>query len=208
MIFHRVLNHIFSSYTNIAVLRALSFSKTGLTGREIARNCGISPKSALIALTNLENLHIVKRVIGGRDHIFTLNTGHYFVSKGITPLLNTELNFLPDILSLIKSKLSKKTISIILFGSVARKEEDIDSDLDICMIVKDKSQKTEVEKIKSELFTVISDKYGATISAILFTENEFRKRGLKNLSPINNIIKEGRLISGKPIKILLYGPKK
>jgi len=37
-----------------------------LTGREISRNAGISPRSALNALTNLENFKIVNRTIGGR----------------------------------------------------------------------------------------------------------------------------------------------
>lgn len=205
MIFHRILDHIFYSYSSIAVLRALQHVNKGLTGREISRNAGITPRSALNSLTNLENFKIVSRTIGGRDHIFTLNRNHYIVKNGILPLLESETSFLPEILSLIKRKLSKKTVSIILFGSVARKQEEVQSDLDICLVIPDKSVQKEVEKIKSDLFYILSEKYGATLAVIIVTKDQFRKRGIKNLSPVNNIIKEGNVISGKPIKLLLYG---
>jgi predicted nucleotidyltransferase len=205
MIYHRTLDYIFSSYSSIVVLRALQHISKGLTGREISRNAGITPRSALNALTNLENFKIVNRIIGGRDHIFTLNRNHYLVKHGILPLLESELNFLPAILTVIKKKLSKKTESIILFGSVARKQEEVQSDLDICLVISDKSLEKEVEKIKSELFNVISESYGSTPAFIVFTRKEFRSRGLKNKPPVNNIIKEGVVVSGKSIKLLLYG---
>ena len=183
----------------------LVFSKSGMTGREVARNSGMTPKSALKALTDLENLSIVKRSIGGRDHIFTLNRNHFLVSKGIIPLLEVEMNYLPEVMNLIKKELSKDTLGIFLFGSVARKEEGIDSDLDICFVVKNKTTKRTVEKKKTELFNVIDEKYGASLGAIIFTLDEFKKRGLKGKSPVNDIINEGILVSGKPIKLLLYG---
>lgn len=208
MIFHRVLNHIFSSYSSISVLRALQFTKEGLTGRGISRNSGLSPRSAMIALSKLENFKIVKRVIGGKDHIFTLNKNNYLVEKVILPLLETENQFLPEILSLIKKYLEKRTISIFIFGSVARKEENISSDLDVCIVIQDNSAKKEISKIISQLFEIISNKYGATLSVITLTKKEFIKRAIKNLSPVNNIILEGILISGKSIKLLLYGTKK
>lgn len=205
MIFYRTLDHIFSSYSSIAVLRALQYVNKGLSGREISRNAGITPRSALNALTNLENFKIVNRTIGGRDHIFNLNRNNYLVKNGILPLLESETNFLPEILSLIKRKLSKKTLSIILFGSVARKQEEVQSDLDICLVIINKSIQKDVEKTKSDLFDIISEKYGTTLGVIILTKDEFRKRGRKNLSPVNNIIKEGKVISGKPIKLLLHG---
>ena len=70
MIINRVLDNVLSTYSSIAVLRALLHSAKGLTGREISRNALITPKSALIALSKLTDLKIVNRVIGGRDHTF------------------------------------------------------------------------------------------------------------------------------------------
>ena len=205
MIFNKVLNSIFSSTSHIAVLRALQYHKIGISGREIARLSGLSPKSALSALSSLENIKIVYRAVGGRDHLFTLNRQNYLVKNGIIPLLQIENKFLPQLLALIKQKLSKHCISIILFGSVARNEETIESDLDICFVLQNKKSQKNIIPIIRDLQTQIYTEFGTSLAPIYFTSEEFRKRASKNLSPVNNIIKEGVLVSGKPIRILTHG---
>jgi predicted nucleotidyltransferase len=204
MIINRVLDDVLSTYSSIAVLRALLHSAKGLTGREISRNALITPKSALIALSKLTDLKIVNRVIGGRDHHFSLNRKNYLVINGILPLLESENQYMDVIVKLLKKHLSKKCISIILFGSVARKEEKVDSDLDICAVVQSNVQLKEIDQIRQELFYQLAEKFGVTLGLTTFTQNEFRKKGLKGQPPISNIIKEGVLIFGKPIKMILH----
>ncbi len=205
MIFNKVLSSIFSSSSHIAVLRALQHYKVGISGREIARLSGLSPKSALYALSSLENIKIVTRVIGGRDHLFTLNRENYLVNNGILPILQIEDNFLPQLLSLIKQKLSKQCISIILFGSVARNEETPESDLDICFVVQNKKTQNNILHAVHNLQDRVFNVYGASLAPVYFTLDEFRKRASKNLPPVNSIISEGILISGKPIGIITHG---
>ena len=90
MIFYRVLDQVLNGSSQIAVLRAMQDSKIGLSGRKIARLAGISPKACLQALTNLENLSIVFRHRGGRDHFFSLNREHLIVKEGLLTLLELE----------------------------------------------------------------------------------------------------------------------
>ncbi len=208
MIFHKVLNYVFSSFSNVAVLRALIHAKTGLSGREISRNAGISAKTALIALTNLENLKIVHRTIGGRDHLFVLNRKNYLVEQGMVPLLQTEAKYLLEIFELIKKHFSKACVSIIVFGSVARKEERIDSDLDICLVLKNSNVNKDIAKLKPAALELAAEKYGASLSIITFTGYQFIRRAQQKLEPVNNIIKEGVFIYGKPLKELLNGKAK
>ncbi len=205
MIFNKTLSSIFSSSSHIAVLRALQYHKTGISGREIARLSGLSPKSALSALSSLENLKIVKRVIGGRDHLFTLNRENYLVKNGILPILQIENNYLPRLLSLIKQKLSKQCISIILYGSVARNDETPESDLDICFVLQNKKVQKNILSAIHDLQDRIFNEFGASLAPVYFTLDEFRKRASKNLPPVNSIIREGILISGKPIRIITRG---
>jgi predicted nucleotidyltransferase len=205
MIFNKVLNLVFSSSSHIAVLRALQNHKVGITGREIARLSGLSPKTALHTLSELEDIKIVKRVIGGRDHHFSVNRENYLIKNGILPLLQAENEFLPQLILLLKNKLSKYCISIILFGSVARNEETIESDLDICFVVQNKKTQKIIISIVHELQERIFNEYGASLAPVYFTFEEFSKKAAKNLSPVNNIIKEGILISGKPIRIIAHG---
>lgn len=205
MIFNRPLDYILSSYSHIAVLRTLQYAKIGMTGREISRNAKITAKSALNALTNLEKLKIVRRQIGGRDHIFTLNYDHYLVAKGILPLLSAEANFLKDLMTVVRKKFGKQCESIIIFGSVAKKEERFDSDIDICFIVPEAKNKKELETEIHDGFNLISEKFGATLAGVIYTIDEFRRKAKKNAPPIKDIIKEGILISGKTVKQVLHG---
>jgi len=204
MIINRVLDDVLSTYSSIAVLRVLLHSGKGLTGREISRNALITPKSALIALSKLTDLKIVNRIIGGRDHHFSLNRKHYLVINGILPLLESENHYMDVIVRLIKKYLSNKCVSIILFGSVARKEEKIGSDLDICAVVQSSIQLKEIIQIRQELFYRLAENFGITLGLTTITQTEFKSKGLKGKPPINDIIKEGLLLYGKPIKMILH----
>ena len=136
MRFHHVLDEVLAAWSHIAILRVLQDVAQGLTGREIARQAGLSHRACHQALIRLEKLYILKRQHGGRSHFFTLNRSQQLVDKGLLPLLAVERHFSSELFAAIRKRLSKATLSIILFGSVARKQETTESDLDLCFIVR------------------------------------------------------------------------
>ncbi len=203
MIINNILNYIFTSTANISVLRILNERVAGISGRETARLAGINLRSAQIALTNLENLKVVKRQVGGREHLFTLNRDHFLTNEIISNLFSAEQKFKTSLYKNISVKLKDITDSVILFGSVARKEENIESDLDICIVYSKK--KNVIEKINNKLRDDISDKYGVTLAPFYITKKEFKERAKKNKAPINKILKEGKVLSGLSINTLKNG---
>lgn len=203
MIINRVLDEIFSRWSNVAVLRALNKYAVGISGREVARVGGISVKNCFTALNDLEDIGIVHRVRGGRDHLFTLNRDHFLVRQGIIPLLEFEQQFSEVIFNDIKRMLKKKCNSVYLFGSVARKEEKAGSDLDLCIIYDNANQKNLIEESLTEVQSEFHKKYFVNISPFLITVNDFVKRAKKNKPPVNEIIKDGILIFGNSIDKLL-----
>lgn len=203
MVVNRVLDEIFSRWSKVAVLRALNKYAIGISGREVARVAGITAKNCFIALNDLEDLGIVTRVRGGRDHLFSLNRNHFIVNQGIIPLFEIEAKFLESILSEVKKKLKGKVISAYLFGSVARREENIQSDLDICLIYNDQNNKIIIETVFFELSSELRKKHFIQIVPFLITEADFVRRARANKPPVNEIIKEGKLIFGKSIKAIL-----
>lgn len=202
---HKILNEVFSSRSHIAVLRVLHFHKAGITGRETAGLAGISPKSALIALTRLEQLKLVNRVIGGRDHHFTLNRENYLVKNGIIPLLKSETDFLNRVLTLIIKEIRDLSISIVLFGSVARGEETSASDLDIFIITNNKKSGNEILKKIKELRAVIEKEFGIHLSPLIYTKEKFLREAKSNSPIIETIKSEGRLLHGIPVKGIING---
>ncbi len=90
MIVNRILEHLFTSI--IAVLRELDLRKVGITGREIARLTGITHRSALKALDNLEALKIVNRQVAGKAYYFTINRSNSLYHNVIRPIFKADHN--------------------------------------------------------------------------------------------------------------------
>ncbi|MFA7420561.1 MAG: nucleotidyltransferase domain-containing protein [Melioribacteraceae bacterium] len=201
MIIHKVLDHLFSSQGTVKVLRVLNNSVVGLTGRQIASLAGITHQAAHNSLANLESLKLINRVIGGSSHLFTLNRDNFLSKQIIEFVFNTEIEFREKTYFNIKKALSKQTVSLIIFGSVARKEELVESDLDLC-IVYGKDKKT-LEKHVSTLQDNLHKEFGVTLAPFYIPAHEFRKRSKTNKPPVNDIIKDGIVISGNPIRELL-----
>ena len=201
MIINNLLQQIFSAQSNITVLRTLNSRVVGISGRETARISKLSIRNVQNVLAHLESLGLVDRTIGGRDHLFTLNRNNKIVSDLIEYIFEFENEFKVEIISLIKKKLLGLTSSLILFGSVARNEEDALSDFDLCIVYS--KNKSKIESVVSELRDKLYDDYKVTLAPFYILETEFKKRAKQNLSPINSILKEGVLLTGKSIRGLL-----
>jgi DNA-binding transcriptional ArsR family regulator len=137
---HHVLDEVLSSRSHIRIVRTLQDTAQGFTGREIARSSGLTHRTCLQTLTKLEDLSVVQRQRGGRDHIFKLNRKHVIVSEGLLPLLELERKLVVRLEQVLRRHLAKQTTSIILFGSVARGDETVGSDLDVCIVTGDGAQ--------------------------------------------------------------------
>jgi len=207
MIVHKILDSVFATWSNIAVLRVIAKVKIGLSGREIAKQAGMSASSCLETLTSLENLNLVTRQRGGREHFFYLNREHYIVKKVVIPNLNFEKKFPEVIYSDIKNELGEHSISLIIFGSTARAEERIESDLDICAVFTNAINKRRMENSMTTLNSLLFKKYGISVSPFYISEKEFRNRAKMKKEPVVDIVKEGKTISGKTIRELVHVKK-
>lgn len=205
MVLKKPLDYIFATWSNIAILRVLSSLKTPLSGREIAKLSGMSAPSALQSLSSLENFNLIIRKRGGREHFFLLNRENYFIKKIIIPAISNEKKFPQEIFKEIKNNLGEFVVSLILFGSVARGEEEVQSDFDLCIVYQDQSNRKKIESVIPKLRDILHLNYGVSLAPFLISKNEFYLKARNNLSPVNNIIKEGKILFGKSIKDLING---
>ncbi|MCX6136892.1 MAG: nucleotidyltransferase domain-containing protein [Ignavibacteriales bacterium] len=205
MIIHHALDLVFSSWSEIAALRVLQDAPHGINGREIARIAAMSHRSCHQALTQLEQLGIVRRVRGGRDHIFSLNRKHYLVNKGILPLLESERSFSEMIFDVLRQSFRKTAVSAIVFGSVARKDETPESDLDLCLIARTITEKNSLEYQARALAPRLLELYNVKLSAVVFTLADFRSKAKAVKPPVADIMTEGILLTGESIMGMLHG---
>ncbi len=198
MIMQRPLDEVFRTWSHVAVLRTLVDTNTGFTGNEIGRLAGMQPRSALKALTSLEELGLVRRQRGGRDHLFTLNREHFLVTEAVLPLLSAEQRFSDGFKQTLASLLARHVVSATVFGSTAKGEETARSDYDLCCVVKTKDKKEAVLALLDEHAPVLLHQYGVRIAPLLMTALEF---GRKRSTPlVNEILKSGKLIIGEHLE--------
>ncbi|MCL5027423.1 MAG: nucleotidyltransferase domain-containing protein [Bacteroidetes bacterium] len=203
MVINRVLDEIFRTWSNVAVLRALLDTNTGFSGNEVARVAGMNPRSAFKALTSLEELGLAIRVVGGRDHIFTLNREHYLVQEIVLKIYPIESKFLDEVITALSAILKGHVYSAVIFGSVARKEEKSLSDLDICCVVNSPLELLFVRDLLNKKSSALYKKYGIRLAPVIFMKAQFMRKRKTKL--IKDIAGEGILITGKSIKGLING---
>lgn len=203
MVINRTFDELFRTWSNIAVVRALLDTNIGFTGNEVARVSGMHPRSAFKALTLLEGLGIVNRQRGGRDHMFSLNREHYLVQEALLKVFQAENKFPEEIKNTLAAILKKRVYSAVMFGSAARKEENILSDLDICCIVNLTNERLFVSDLLNSKAQQLHRKFGIKLASIFFTKAEFIRKGKSQL--VKSIVSEGILITGKDPKGLLHG---
>lgn len=203
MIINRFLNNLFTAPSIISVLRQLNMRNDGLTGREVARLENITHRTALKSLDNLESLNLVTKRVAGKSYYYTINRNQYIYKEIISVIFEKELEYKQKVFNEIKSVKNENLISTIIFGSVARKEETYKSDLDVCFIYK--KNKSAIEEKINNLRDKIYDNYGVSLAPFYITVNDFIAKAKKSLPPVNNILEEGIVISGKPIKRIIHG---
>lgn len=205
MVFHNILDILFSTWSNTAVLRVLQQYSNGITGREISRRAGMNHRACQKALATLESISIIERKRGGRDHLFTLNRTNILVSNGVLPLLAVEREFSKKASAFLAQKLKKYCISIVLFGSVARKDETAASDFDLCLIVGKERQAAAAGDSVHSIAGEFRRMFGGTIAPFIITRREFMYRAQRKQSPVPSIIKEGIVIHGLSMEKLTDG---
>jgi DNA-binding transcriptional ArsR family regulator len=201
MVIYRVLDEVFRSWSHTAVLRALLDTASGCTGNEAARRSGMHPRSALKALTSLEDLGMVRRQRGGRDHLFTLNRSHFLVHVIVERMYSAEQEYSQAIMETLASKLQRSLLNATIFGSVAKRLETPLSDLDLCCIVKTEKQKESVRTLLNANAQNLYQSFGIKVAPLLLTLDEAKKKSKTLL--VRDILDHGILVSGKNLKDLL-----
>ncbi len=196
MMLHKYLEQVLGNKGSISVLRALIGHKGRVfTIRGLAEDAGISHTESASTVNDLERLGIVQVQPVGKAHQVSLNKKSYVLNKIIEPIFKAEPHLFQELLAIFQKNLnSKKIISAVIFGSVARGEEKEDSDIDLLIISNDYDYAIEsVSKIAEET----SLAFHAKVSHVIFSEKQFRTK--KNNDLIKSIVKDHILITGKEL---------
>ena len=196
------LNNILNSKVKIECLRHLCNYPTELNGRQLSQFLGITPKSIHKAMGSLVDEGVVNFTSHGNSFGYSINKEKWIVKKILLPLFKSEKVILETVIEKIRkeiegSPLKKNILSVVLFGSVHRKEDKSSSDFDIFVLI---DQEENVNSAEDEIIKIgsnIAKIYGVILGPYLKSLASFKKD--KALSVIKSIMASNRLIYGKEL---------
>ncbi|MGI0009223.1 MAG: nucleotidyltransferase domain-containing protein [Nitrosopumilaceae archaeon] len=192
------MEEILGNKATITLLRTMvNYKGKIFTIRGLAEEAKVSPNETALTIHELENFGIIKIQPVGRAYQLELNKKSYILNKVIEPIIEYEKNTFAELLVLLKKYLdTPKIVSAVIFGSVVKGQEKIDSDMDLLVISNDHDHAiAQTSKASEQVFST----FHGSLSPIIFTEKEFKakQKGSLILSIIDNHV----LICGKRIEI-------
>ncbi len=190
MKFHVSPLDMLDSKTKLKIIKFLLTHEASMSEREIASILKVSHMSINRTMRELAEMNFVNFVIIGKAYLWRVNRKSYAFKvsseliKGISGIKEPLEDLKKTILGNLPKSLIKK---VVLFGSIAKGSERINSDIDVFVLVKDVRRKKEIESSINKLSNVCFEVYGNRLAIYILTEQEMRqKKNLRIISEINN----------------------
>ncbi len=195
------LERVFRTPAQIAVLRALWKAPASLTGRQVQQLAGVHNRTAMQCLDDLEQLGLLQRRTAGRAYLYTLKRSHRVVRDLVEPVFEAEREIPGRLREQLAKLLEGTCLSAVLYGSVARNEEETGSDVDLLVIVRSKEDAQGFAGgTQGEAERLVRDEWGSMLEVNLMTVADLRKQ--RNTRLMKQIRREGQLVAGSSLEEL------
>lgn len=198
MRFKEFLGDILGSRVKIRVLRLfLRFPEKEFIEGEIEELLGNPHQSVTYALKDMINYQLITVRKIGRSKVYSLNRGNYIVKDILSPMFKNEARAIRELINDLKNcLLPLKVKRAVLYGSIATAQEEFDSDIDLLVVVSNKSETKAVQKALADLRNPLLKKFGNVLSPIVMTTNEYERRKKSGRDLIKSV-ESGIAIIGK-----------
>ena len=205
---NKPLDKILNNEVKIRALRILCQNSDEMSGRQMAKMAGVTPKTSHEILQDLlrEGVLIMRAV--GKTHLFRLNEERSIVHEVLKPLFLWEKTLSERLFDIIRGAIKKSVLkddilSVALFGSVHAKTERAASDVDLFVIIRTAELKKKTETLFSGIDEQLTTQWGNLISPYINSLAEFRINAKKKTGPVSQILKSYQLIYGDRLEKLL-----
>jgi predicted nucleotidyltransferase len=197
MRFTRLLDEVLGQRPRVALLRILVRMGGEHTGRELARAAGLDHKTCHTALQELSRHGIIEMRRVGRALACSLNRDHAVVRGILEPAFKKEAGLVEEYASEALRRIKVPLESVVLFGSVARGEEDAKSDVDLLFVVADDRSAKIAQAGIEGIMLDLAHRYGNVPQILVVSRKRF-KEGIQRGNPLYmEILKTGRILHGK-----------
>ncbi len=197
------LNQILGQLSKIKILRYLIRVNVAMNGREIAKAVGLSHVKCHAALKELAEQGMISMRRIGRSNVYEIQQDHLVVKDWLKPLFREEEKLKNRLARMIISCLTIKPESIILFGSVARKQDQPGSDIDLLFIMPGGTDLKKCGREVADAAEEVTQLFGNQLSPLCMGRKTFLRKLEKGEHFAEEIAKTGEVIYGKSITELL-----
>jgi predicted nucleotidyltransferase len=176
MRFHETLEDILGSKIKIRILRLFYRTRGSFTGREIAKLIEFSQDATQRALNDLTEQGLLRRDYVGTSYNYYLNEDHMLVDKVVNKAFFAEQDSIREIARIFKDQLGNEFQRAVVFGSVAKKNERPDSDVDILVVVRDGVETEAIEDRINEAANLATAASGNPVMPIVIQAGEYEKK--------------------------------
>lgn len=203
MKFDRSLDEVLGARSKLALLRLLARTRGEHTGRELARLVELDAKTCHAALRKLARQGVVEMRRAGKAILYRLNSRHVLVTRMLRPLFEREASVLSEYGRDLRRRIGTPLVSMILFGSVLRREERATSDVDLVLVVSGANAVRRAEEAVDRAAGELASLYGNPPQVIVYDRADFRRKAGTGDGFVTEVLRSGRVLEGKPIAEVL-----
>lgn len=209
MRFHQPLDTLLGSAVKVRILRFLCRKGGEWSGRRLAAELGVNPVTAHRALKQLHQETVLDLRKIGASFAYSLREEHHLVRELLKPLFHQENQAQDRLIRLLQNVLDKRlrsqVVSVVLYGSLARREERPASDVDLLILVRSERAKQQAREALEPLWEEMAGTFGNPPAFYINTVGEGREKIRRRLPLFQNILRDHRVIWGKSLKEVLHG---
>ena len=189
MKFHISLLDVLNSKIKVKIIKFLLTHEASMSEREIASVLKVSHMSINRTMRELADLNFVDFVAVGKAHLWKVNRKSYsfkilsILIEGVSDIKKPIENLKNMLMNKIPKALARR---VVLYGSIAKAMEKVDSDIDVFILVKNNQDKEKIEAAIEKISNLCLEVYGNRLAPYILTEQELKQReGLKIISEID-----------------------
>ena len=184
MMFRNFAENLLGSRVKIKILMYMLSENAPTSERELARILDVSHMAVNKSMKQFYDLNLVSPLKIGNVISWKFNENSYAYEQIAHRSLKTMADNSPlsDLRTIFMKKFSNSGLrEARIFGSVAERKEEPESDIDLLIITKNEKHKSQIKKITIELSQLCTERYGNILSPYIITEEEAKKSANKKI---------------------------
>lgn len=195
----RIVDVALGSSAKVRLLRLLLLDSKPKSGRALAREVGMSHAQVLRVLAELSASGLVRVERIGRTHAYSAQRKALPVTELLRPLFERERALPDEAARRIAAAIKTSTIAISMFGSVAKREDQPESDLDLVFVVRAASDRRALENELTGRVATLASELGLRIGPYVITRPDLERRFHAKDRFVLELTRTARRVSGKTL---------